>query len=414
MNKNLEVELLLSDISELYKANSNTNYNDIYNLINKNTKEINLINVQSNFYQNKKDYETNGIKIIPNKDYLEIYLPDKDKKIPSILENQNNIKIYLSLEQDEISEISSKIIEYMYKKRIPALYTIQNYYNEKVVWISFISTEDLEAVMSYIEKKIKINNISLGLDGIISYDIVLSKIIERYMKEIDSYDKVNINSFLNFIEDNILSLNKKKKEYLMMLYELDSYEKYTNFIVLSNIIKDNIYNELSLTKLQKYQKKICSKKENLFTDKQRVNINKLAVRELLDLMLEIYDNDLNVGNTVDELHKNILSFLKTQDYNYLPKEYCIQNLIKERITYDSFSNYIIELGKETLFKLCVDTKTKYGEEQLKIALSEAEETGNISSFTNENDNRSELGIILPKEILKEIVKDEYAKQIINC
>ena len=65
MNKNIEMELLLNDISELYRMNANTNYNDIYNYINKNNKEINLINVQSNFYQNKKDYEKREIRITP-------------------------------------------------------------------------------------------------------------------------------------------------------------------------------------------------------------------------------------------------------------------------------------------------------------------------------------------------------------
>ena len=411
MNKNVEMELLLSDISELYKINANANYSDIDNYINRNKKEINLINVQSNFYQNKKDYEKRGIKIIPYQEYLGIYLPDKDKNIPSILEKTNNIKIYLSLEQDKIYEISSKIIEYMYKKKVPSLYTIQNYYNDKVVSISFISIEDLEAVTNYIKTRLKLTNVSIGIDGIMSYNSVLSKLIERYMKEIDSYDNVNIDSFSNFIEDNILSINKRRKEYLILLYDLDSNEKYNDFIILSNIIKDNAYNELSLEKLQKYQKKMCSKKEKIFTEDELININKLAVRQLLDVILEVYDNDENINNTIDELHKNILSFLKEEDYNYLPKEKNIRSIIKEKITYDNFRDHIMRLGTEALFKVCVDTKMKYGDVQLKRALKEAEETGNISSFTNMNGARSELGIVLPKEILKELVKTSYEEHI---
>ena len=121
MNNSLEMELLLSNISELYKNNANTNYHDIHTYITKNNKEINLINIQSNFYQNKKDYEKRGIEITPYQDYLGIYLPDKDKYIPHILE-ENNIKIYLSIEQEQIYETSSKIIEYMYKKKIPSLF----------------------------------------------------------------------------------------------------------------------------------------------------------------------------------------------------------------------------------------------------------------------------------------------------
>ena len=411
MNNNIEMELLLNSISELYKTNSNTNYSNIYNYINKNNKEINLINIQSTFYQNKKEYENRGIKIIPYQDYLGIYLPDNDKDIPNILERPNNIKIYLSLEQNRISEVSSKIIEYMYKKKIPALYTIQNYYNDKVISISFINTEDLEIVSNYIKTRLKINNISIGIDGIISYDMVLSKIIERYMKEIDSYDKVNINSLSTFIEDNILSLNKKKKEYIITLYELDSYEKYIDFIQLSNIIKDTINNELSIEELQKYQKKMNIKKEQLFTEKEIINVKRKAVRQLLDIMLEIYDNNSDINNTVDELHKNLLSFLKKEDYNFLPEEKSIRDIIKEKIAYNNFKEYLLDIGKETLLKVCNDTKTKYGEEQLKIALLEAQNTGDISSFTNMNGARSELGIVLPKEILIEMVKIENQEVI---
>lgn len=411
MNNNIEMELLLNSISELYKTNSNTNYSNIYNYINKNNKEINLINIQSTFYQNKKEYENRGIKIIPYQDYLGIYLPDNDKDIPNILERPNNIKIYLSLEQNRISEVSSKIIEYMYKKKIPALYTIQNYYNDKVISISFINTEDLEIVSNYIKTRLKINNISIGIDGIISYDMVLSKIIERYMKEIDSYDKVNINSLSTFIEDNILSLNKKKKEYIITLYELDSYEKYIDFIQLSNIIKDTINNELSIEKLQKYQKKMNIKKEQLFTEKEIINVKRKAVRQLLDIMLEIYDNNSDINNIVDELHKNLLSFLKKEDYNFLPEEKSIRDIIKEKIAYNNFKEYLLDIGKETLLKVCNDTKTKYGEEQLKIALLEAQNTGDISSFTNMNGARSELGIVLPKEILIEMVKIENQEVI---
>ena len=413
MNKNLEMELLLNDISELYRMNANTNYNDIYNYINKNNKEINLINVQSNFYQNKKDYEKREIRITPYQEYLGIYLPDKDKKIPDILEKTNNIKVYLSIEQNEIYKTSSKIIEYMYKKKIPSLYTIQNYYNDKVVSINFISTEDLKIVTNYIKTKLKLNGITIGIDGTISYDIVLSKVIERYMKEINSYDNVNIDSFSNFIDDNILSLNKKKREYIITLYNLDSNEKYNDFIVLSNMIKENIYNEVSLEKLQKYQKKMSSKKEKIFTEEEITNISKQAVRELLDIMLEVYDNDSNINNTVDELHKNILSFINKEDYNYLPADKGIRSLIKEKITHDNFRNYIMRLGTEALFKVCVDTKMKYGSVQLKRALKEAEENGDISSFTNMNGNRSELGIILPKEILKELIKDNYENDMVN-
>ena len=314
MNKNLEIKLLLNDISELYKINSNTNYNDIYNYTNKNNKEINLINIQSNFYQNKKDYEKKCIKIIPNKDYLEIYLPDENKNIPSILEKQNNIKIYLSLNQDEIYEVSTKIIEYMHKKKIPSLYTIQNYYNDKVVWISFINTLDLKTVMSYLENKLKVKNLIIGIDGIISYDIVLSKIIERYMKEIDSYDGDKVEDFCNYIEDNILSLSSKKKEYLLKLYDLDSYEKLKDFIVLSSIIKECLKNNLTLELLEKYQKKLCTKKEKILEEEKR-NIEKKAVREILDIIIEIYNNDSSINNTVDELHKNILNFLKEENYN---------------------------------------------------------------------------------------------------
>lgn len=411
MNNNIEMELLLNSISELYKTNSNTNYSNIYNYINKNNKEINLINIQSTFYQNKKEYENRGIKIIPYQDYLGIYLPDNDKYIPKILERPNNIKIYLSLEQNRISEVSSKIIEYMYKKKIPALYTIQNYYNDKVISISFINTEDLEIVSNYIKTRLKINNISIGIDGIISYDMVLSKIIERYMKEIDSYDKVNINSLSTFIEDNILSLNKKKKEYIITLYELDSYEKYIDFIQLSNIIKDTINNELSIEKLQKYQKKMNIKKEHLFTEEEIINVKRKAVRQLLDIMLEIYDNNSDINNTVDELHKNLLSFLKKEDYNFLPEEKSIRDIIKEKIAYNNFKEYLLDIGKETLLKVCNDTKAKYGEEQLKIALLEAEKSGDISSFTNMNGARSELGIVLPKEILIEMVKIENQEVI---
>lgn len=415
MNKNVEMELLLNNISELYKANSNTNYKDIYNYINKNNNEINLINIQSNFYQQKKEYEKRGITIIPYHDYLGIYLPDKDKYISKILEKQNNIKIYLSLEKNEIFEISAKIIEYMYKKRISSLYTIQNYYNTEVVSISFINNDDIETVINYLNKKIKTNNninpfifrdnnISIGLDGLIPYDIVLSKIIERYMKEIDSYDKVSINSFSNYIEDNILSLNKKKREYLITLYGLDSNEKYSDFIVLSTIIKDIICNELSLDKLQKYQKKMCSKKEKTFTNEEIINVNRLAVRELLDIMLEVYDNNPNINNSIEKLHESILCFIEKEDYNCLPEEKGIRSIIKEIITYDNFREYLISLGKEALLRVCLDTKTKYGDEQLKIALLEAEKTGDMSSFTNENGSRSELGIVLPKKLLKELVK----------
>ena len=413
MNKNIEMELLLNDISESFKINSNTNYNDIYNYLNKNSKEINLINIQSDFYQNKKDYEKRGIIITPYQEYLGIYLPDKDKYIPSILEKPNNVKIYLSLEQDKIYEISSRIIEYMHKKKIPSLYTIQNYYSDKVVSISFISIEDLEIVFNYIKTRLKLNDINIGIDGLISYNLVLSKIIERYMKEIDSYDNTNLDSFSSFIDNNILSLNRKKKEYIITLYDLDSYEKYTDFIVLSKIIKEKINNELSLEQLQKYQKKMCSKKEHLFTKEEILNVNKLAVRELLDIMLEIYDNNSDIHNTVDELHKNIILFLKEENYNCLPEENSIRVIVKEKITYNKFKDYLIDIGKEALLKVCDDTKTKYGDIQLKRALLEAQNTGDISSFTNMNGARSELGIVLPKELLKELVKTSYEDQIVN-
>lgn len=429
MNKQLEMEQLLREISVFYKNVPDMDYKKIRDYINCNNREQNLIQIQSIFYKNKKHYSKKEIKVIPYPEFLVIETPDNNLRLPNLFSLDNGFKLYIPLEVNKIYDISSKIVSFIDKNKIPSQYRIKNNYSYDAVTVNFTNKEDASLVANYISNKLKknvkntlnpfipqIGNINICIDGSISYNTVLAKLIDEYMKEnkkIDNLDNVYLKDFYNFLCNEISLLEEKQKNYAYFLYELNDKRKYEDFIITSKIIRDTIIGNPSLEDLEEYQKqkKINPEEKYEYTNEEIEEIKKESLREIINILIELYNSNPNINIDIDYLHEVIMDYITNSNVKCFTEYRSIRKVVEDNFSKEEFKKYLLKIGTDILLKVSVDTKMKYGEAQLRIALKEAKETGDISSFTNINGNRSELGLFIPRELLKELIeKNEDKKQ----
>ena len=426
MDKQFEMEKLLRELAVFYKEVPDMDYKKIIDYIDCNNKEQNLIQVQSEFYKKRKHYSKKGIKVIPYPEFLVIETPDSDLKLPNLLALDDGFKLNIPLEVNKIYDVSSKIISYIDKNKISCQYRIKNNYSYDAIEIHFLNKEDASSVANYINSKLKksltktlnpfapqIGNVNICIDDSLSYNTVLAKLIDRYIKEnkiVGNLDNISAKDFYQFICSEIGLLEGKQKNYSFFLYGLDNKRKHEDFIIVSKIIRDVIIKEPSLEDLETYQKQKKIESKDEYTKDEIEEIKKQAIKEILGILMEIYNYNPDINISIDFLHEVIMNYITTGNSKYFTQHRDVRRVIEDNYPKEEFKEYLLKLGSDVLSKASADTKMKYGEEQLKNALKEAKEYGQISSFTNTNGNRSELGLFVPRELLKELIENSENKE----
>lgn len=420
MNKLVEIDKLLKEIANSYALNPNLSPDDISNYINCDNKALPLVEKhQSKFYNNKKDYAKKNIQIEPWRDFFVINTPNGEGKTPNLFELADGYKIYIPIEEKNIYDVSSKILDLIVKNKIPSQYKLRNHYSYDAITIRFMSSEDTQLVINYINNKLtkylinatnpfipQIGAINACVDGEISYNRVLAKLIYRYIKEskkLNDGNDFSSRNFRMFIDKEIKLAKGREKEYFYYLYGLDNKRKYQDFLIVAEIIRDNIEKDILLDDLtnRKKEKKITSSNNKEYTQEELENIGKKSLREIIEILKERFDSDPDIKNSVDHLHKVMIDYMINGELKYFTEYRDVRNIIKKYFSQELFHKYLIKLGNEALEKVTIDTRIRYGPNQVQKALSELQ-LGKIDSFTNVNGSRSELGLIIPKQLLSEL------------
>ena len=175
--------------------------------------------------------------------------------------------------------------------------------------------------------------------------------------------------------------------------------------MISKIIRDNLLTNLTIDRLEELEKtkKVYDYKD--YSSKEITTVERKAIREIISLLVEEYDRNPEIINSTDHLHDVVMKYISTDNVGIFTRKYNIRDVIKNNFNREKFKNYLMLLGESAMLKVAKETKNKYGDEQLKEALKEAGETGKINIFTNDNGARSELGLILPRDLVKELVNE---------
>lgn len=419
MDRSIEREVLLQNIALFYQGTHKPDDKLISNYINSvgYTGES-LLGIQTRVRNDYiKDQKKGELRIAPYPNFLAIDTPDKDGKYQNIFTMSDGIKIYIPIDKpSRIYKVSTSIINFIKKKKIPVQFKLQNNHVKDSLTLKCLNKDDASLLIEYINKKFKndistdnpfipsIEGINTCVDGSLSYNRVLARLLDNYLfdKKINgSLDTVSCAEFSEFIGCQIEILQGAKWHYSFLLYGIKDKRMFQDFILIAKMIKNNISSELFLNDLEAYQKmkrfKPGDKYEYDHSEKRE--INKKALRQLLIYLKNYLEYDETINNSIEHLHKVMMDYIDRDNIAAFTRYGRIRHIIEKYYPRDIFEEYIKEIGYDTLVNAALETKLKYGDDQLKAALSELMSKGKLTDFTNEKGYRSELGFIIPTELL---------------
>lgn len=419
-------ELFFNHIKQIFIQNPNieidsdTIYSELTVFNGKNNQNTridreSLVGIQvkmANYYRNNDSVNTfsNGyFWVIENRGNY------KDREF--YRELGNCIKLYVAVDPLTIKNVSLMIFDFMIKENIINQSKISRDMRNDALVLRVRNKNDADKIIKFINENIKYNssikpnpfiysvgNVSITLDGTLSYNSTFTKLMATYFQEKRSkrtLDTSSLDEFTKYIKNQIDILNNNQNKYLLDSYDIENQEQLKDFIMIidilfknldGNITKDDIY--------QKQEERINGKVEN------RENISDKDFKNILYIM-----NGLVNKYGIEIAHRKILLYInKEKNVNIFTRENNIRNIVIRNFTPEKMKEIILSLGYDALIDAIRKTTNKYDIEQAKYAIRRLIEEKNLDSFTNNNNVRSYLGIIIPIELLQQLIKDKTLEQ----
>ena len=98
---------------------------------------------------------------------------------------------------------------------------------------------------------------------------------------------------------------------------------------------------------------------------------------------------------------NIRAFTRNNKIRYMIDKYYPKEVLQE---------YLLEMGYDALINAAIETKIKYGDKQMHGAIKKFVDEKDLSGFTNTSGYRSELGFIVPSELLIRKLKENESQE----
>lgn len=437
MSRNDERELFLRYLVDIYHQNPDlpllykTIYVELLRFFTCDGKQIRLdldglVGVQVKL-KNKFGFDSGINKYMSNSgDFLAIENrlgKNDDDYLTSIV---NGIKLYVAVEADDIYKVSELLFNFMVDNGIVMQSKVSKEMRNDALVCRVTNKDDALKVSEYLnslnyESSVRPNpflfdngKVSIAIDGTLSYNVTLSKLLKEYLwvkrsthtlDNIASDKDFNISEDFNrFIRSQTQFLNSPQKKAFMDLYQLDNETKYKDFIRVCELISKNIDNSLTVDELFGYQDI-----ESLGFDSEQEFLFEYDEDKIKYIM-----NTLASYYSIDYVHKLIMEFIKTGDYNLFTRDYgglrnIIRNILENNFSKEDVKNIISELGWKALISASRVTYDKYDDEQLFGAIKNLFNGDGILEFTNDYDVRSYLGFIIPPELLKSVIVEKLSE-----
>ena len=329
-----------------------------------------------------------------------------------------SIKVYVSVDLDNVYKVAESLFNFMINENIVMQCKIAKGMRNDALVCRVSGKEAAVKVRDYLnglnyQSKFKPNPFALScgkasftMDGKLSYNSVLSKLMYQYFesrKSSKQLNSVNSDDFNTFIKMQIEMFSGDYKKSFMDLYGISDSEKLKDFIMICNLLSKNIEDSLSLEELFKYNqvKDIDFPEQNLGYSVQ----NEDKILYVINALTNYY--------SVGDVHKIIMNYIKTGDIKSFTRKDDIRNIIYDNFTSEDVKNIISDLGWKALIQVSRITYDKYGEDQLFAAIKGLFCDGDIKYFTNDYSSRSRLGLVIPPELLKKVIVSKLEENGMN-
>lgn len=327
---------------------------------------------------------------------------------------KNAIKMYLPIAIKDLYQMIIEIIEFSVHQNILMQFRITKELRNDALTICISTQEDALKIVKYLSEKDykfdifsspfipKYKNIAFTINSEISYINVLAKLLYVYLQnkiKTNTLNLVTSGDFIKFIQNELKLLTKTTNNTILKKYNLKTMELYNSFVMISKLILKTLENSLTFEEIfadchfdylpssrdHKYDITASDKEKFIYI------INKLS----------------NIYGT-KKLHLIIMEYIKTTNFNLFVRRENIRRMIIENFPPSKMKLVISELGWNALMSAIHETYEKYGYDQAIYAIHKFIENNKIDSFTNENSTRSYLGIVIPSELLREVIENKVA------
>lgn len=328
-------------------------------------------------------------------------------------EMYNSIKLYVAVDAENLCNIATQIINYMQKENIVTQSSVAKRMRNDVLVLRVFKFDDAIKVANYINSlnynsNVKPNpfvfsngKVSMTMDGSLSYNFTLCKLIRGYIRDSRNQrilEKVNTDDFLAYINQIKLLVRGQNKLEILREYGINSSSEYDYFLMIMDIISKNLDGTMTLDYLNSLSKKMTH------TDELDVvqNGDKDKVKYILSSMSKYY--------STDDIHEIITKYIETGNLSYFTRKDNIR-AVASSFTPSKLNSLINEMCNSALIEAVITTEEKYPnmfqpEYAIKLFILE----GSLDGFTNNNNSRSYLGLVVSKERLIEVLKRKISSE----
>ncbi len=422
MNRSKEREIFLKYLSDIYLQNPNLpiSYDTIYiellkfNMHDGKVTPVNfdsLINVQA--ILNSKYKNNNSVNTFLSSDgnYWAIENRRGRSDIEFFNDIYNGIKLYIPASSGNIYKISQLLFNFMIDEGIVMQCKIFKEMRNDTLICRVRTKEDALRVSNYIKSlgytsNVRGNpflyddgNVCMTIDGCLSYNVMLARLLKEYLyvcRINKSLGSTSISSFNKFVDSQLEYLNRDKKS-SMDLYQLSNVEQCDDFIRIIKVLSLNLDGRLNSDELFRYQ-------DISYVRVGRSNSGYNLVDEAKILYVI---NTLATYYSVEYVHKIIMTFINTGEYNLFTRKYGdfggVRAIVVNNFSSCDVKRIISDIGWKAFITATKVTYDKYGEEQMITAVKNVFNGDGILGFTNDFEVRSRLGLVIPRELLKEVM-----------
>lgn len=414
MSKRSEQELFLDYIRDIYLAypnleiNEDTIYNELSHFYEENgiRKRIGnnglLLNVQQSlakkfgskfssggyfwFYENRKNYGDTAY-------YNKLY---------------DAIKLYISVDAENLYDVTTKIIEYMQKENILTQSKVAKNMRNDVLVVRVANSEEAKKVIDFVnslgyKSNIKPNpfvfssgKVSVTRDGTLSYNSTVCNIIANYLRDCkvkNKMDSASIDGLYKYVNDTIKKLKGPYKKEAMQLYQIDTERKYKDILMTFDIISKNLDGTITL--------------EEIFKEDMSKNVSSTSTIKKDDKdKIKYVLSGLSKYYSTSDIHSIMMQYISDGRLEHFTRRDNIRQVMSS-FTSEKLDTILSEMSYNALIDAVLATKEKYPNiNQAEYAIKLFVINSDLSGFTNDNNSRSYLGLVsLPTKILDALTKD---------
>lgn len=317
---------------------------------------------------------------------------------------KDSIKLYVSTDTDNIFKISESLFNFMIKENIVMQCRIAKSMRNDALICRIVSREAVIKVSDYLNNLnydseyrpnpflLDDNMVSVIMDGNLSYNGILSKLLYQYFCLIKSkklFDKVSCGDFCDFVKKQMSIIKSDQKDLFIEIYNLHDENRCKDFTMICEFITKNLDGSLSLEDIFNYKKD-----DNIVKDNNYLKQDEDKILYVINSLTNYY--------SVEDIHNIIMKYIDSGNDKYFTRRDDIRYVVSNNFTSEYFKSVMSCLGWRAFIDACKCTYDKYGEEQLFAAIKDIFCDAKFERITNDHGVRSRLALIIPYALLKEV------------